>query len=205
MKNYKSITVLMIALIATSFTYAQSMKKSYKTVHVSLKINASAERVWEAMVEDYGEISNFSPYVYTSDYINGSLKGRVGAERKCNFNEKGTQWSKERIAALDAEKMVMRNVVYGGEKLPLNFDNSQAFYRVKDNGDGTSTASYEFQFRTQPAFLGAIAKGSFKKQLSGTLVGLKHYVETGEIVRGGNGKYKKIKDKYAKPVCVSAN
>ncbi|WP_298545796.1 SRPBCC family protein [uncultured Aquimarina sp.] len=195
------LTVAMLVLVSTMAT-AQSMEKKFRTVKVQLKIDAPAERVWKAMVLDYGEISNFSPYIYTSEYTNGSLKGEIGAKRKCNFNEKGTQWSHERIADIDAENMVMRNVVFDGAKLPLNFDNSQAFYRVKDNGDGTSTASYEFQFRTKPAFLGMIAKGGFKKQMSGTLVGLKHYIETGERVTGGTDKYKKIKNNYPKATVV---
>ncbi|GMN06448.1 hypothetical protein MTsPCn5_18370 [Croceitalea sp. MTPC5] len=194
----KSILAIAMLVIVSTTATAQSMEKKFRTVKVELKIDAPAERVWEAMVLDYGEISNFSPYIYTSEYTNGSLKGKVGATRKCNFNKKGTQWSHERIVDIDQENMVMRNLVFDGAKLPLNFDNSQAFYRVKDNGDGTSTASYEFQFRTKPAFLGAIAKGGFKKQMSGTLVGLKHYIETGERVTGGTDKYKEIKDKYPK-------
>ncbi|MFD1615846.1 SRPBCC family protein [Gelatiniphilus marinus] len=202
MKNtFKSVAVLLLISIGLNVS-AQSMEKKFRTVKVEIKIDAPAERVWEAMVLDYGEISNFSPYIYTSEYTNGSLKGEVGAERKCNFNAKGTQWSKERIAEIDKENMVMLNVVIDGAKLPLNFDNSQAFYRVKDNGDGTSTASYEFQFRTKPAFLGIIAKGGFKKQMSGTLVGLKHYIETGERVTGGTDKYKEIKKKYPKATVI---
>jgi len=198
----KSIFVLVLIGIMGINASAQSMAKKFRTVKVEMQINAPAERVWEAMVLDYGEISNFSPYIYTSEYTNGSLKGELGAERKCNFNEKGTQWSKERIEEIDNKNMIMRNVVIDGAKLPLNFDNSQAFYRVKDNGDGTSTASYEFQFRTKPAFLGIIAKGGFKKQLSGTLVGLKHYIETGERVTGGTDKYKQIKKKYPKATVI---
>ncbi len=195
------VAVALFALVGTIAT-AQRMEKKFRTVKVEMKIDASAERVWEAMVLDYGEISNFSPYIYTSEYTNGSLKGEVGAKRKCNFNEKGTQWSHERIADVDEENMVMRNVVFDGAKLPLNFDNSQAFYSVKDNGDGTATASYEFQFRTKPAFLGMLAKGGFKKQLSGTLVGLKHYIETGERVTGGTDKYEEIKDTYPKATVI---
>ncbi len=198
----KSVFAVAILALFSTVATAQSMKKSFRTVKVEMKINAPAERVWEAMVMDYGEISNFSPYIYTSEYTNGSLKGKVGATRKCNFNEKGTQWSHERIVDMDQENMVMRNLVFDGAKLPLNFDNSQAFYRVKDNGDGTSTASYEFQFRTKPAFLGFIAKGGFKKQMSGTLVGLKHYLETGERVTAGTDKYKEIKDNYPKATVI---
>ncbi|AXT59225.1 SRPBCC family protein [Aquimarina sp. AD10] len=195
------VTLAMFTLVSTIMT-AQSMEKKFRTVKVEMKIDAPAERVWEVMVLDYGEISNFSPYIYTSEYTNGSLNGKLGAERKCNFNEKGTQWSKERIAEIDSENMVMRNLVIDGAKLPLNFDNSQAFYRVKDNGDGTSTASYEFQFRTKPAFLAIIAKGGFKKQMSGTLVGLKHYIETRERVTGGTNKYKEIKKRYPKATII---
>ncbi|WP_282088683.1 SRPBCC family protein [Aquimarina algiphila] len=203
MKNkIKSTLALILIGIFSINVSAQSMEKKFRAVKVEMKIEASAERVWKAMVLDYGEISNFSPYIYTSEYTNGSLKGELGAKRKCNFNIKGTQWSKERIAEIDNENMVMRNVVIDGAKLPLNFDNSQAFYRVEENGDGTSTASYEFQFRTKPAFLGIIAKGGFKKQLSGTLVGLKHYIETGERVTGGTNKYKEIKKKYPKATLI---
>ncbi len=202
MNMKKSILLGLLSVLFMGTSFGQSMNKKFKTVHVELKINAPAERVWEAMVLDYGEISNFSPYVYTSEYTNGSLKGVVGATRKCNFNSEGTQWSHERIAELDNKNMVMRNVLFDGGKLPMNFDNSQAYYRVKDNGDGTCTASYEFQFRTKPSFMGAIAKGGFKKQLSGTLVGLKHYVETGERVTGGNGKYEEIKDNYPEATVV---
>lgn len=198
----KSIFILALISMMSINVSAQSMEKKFRTVKVEMRINAPAKRVWEAMVLDYGEISNFSPYIYTSEYTNNSLKGELGAERKCNFNKKGTQWSKERIAEIDNENMVMRNVVIDGAKLPLNFDNSQAFYRVKDNGDGTSTASYEFQFRTKPAFLGIIAKGGFKKQMPGTLVGLKHYIETGERVTGGTDKYKEIKKKYPKATVI---
>ncbi|WP_350286846.1 SRPBCC family protein [uncultured Croceitalea sp.] len=198
----KAIVTMAIAILTTTFSFAQSMEKKHRTVKVELKINAPAERVWEAMVLDYGEISNFSPAIYTSEYTAGSLKGEKGAERVCSFNAKGTQTSHEQIAQLDSKNMIMYNRILGGKKLPLDFDNSQAVYRVKDNGDGTSTASYEFQFRTKPAFMGFIAKGAFKKQLSSTLVGLKHYVETGEKVNGSIGNYKEIKKKYDKPTVV---
>ena len=65
-----------------------------------------------------------------------------------------------------------------------------------DNGDGTATASYEFQYRTKPGLMTGLVKGSFAKQLEGTLIGLKHYVETNEKVTPANEKYQKIKDQY---------
>lgn len=197
-----SILALVLLSLGTTPVFGQSMDKRFKTLKVEMKINAPAERVWEAMVKDYGEISNFSPYIYASNYENGSLEGVEGAERKCNFNEKGTRWSHEKIAEIDEKNRIMRNTVIDAAKFPLDLDNSQAFYTVKDNGDGTSTAGYEFQFRTKPAFMGSLAKGSFRKTLAGTLVGLKHYVETGEKVTATNGTYKKIKKDYPKAIVV---
>ncbi|MEM9674506.1 MAG: SRPBCC family protein, partial [Bacteroidota bacterium] len=175
---------------------AQSMSKKYKTVLAEQVINAPAERVWEAMVLDYGEISNFSPYIYSSEYAAGSLRGEIGAERKCHFNEKGSQWSHEKIVELDQANMVMKNVVIDAAKFPLDQDNSFAYYKVKDNGDGTSTASYEFRYRTKPGFMTGMVKGKFQKTLDGTLLGLKHYIETGEKVNPQEDNWKEIQELY---------
>lgn len=196
MKIIQTAFTLACIAIFSNLSQAQSMAKKFQTVQVEIHINAPAQEVWQALVLDYGAISNFSPYIYSSSYQNGSLKGVVGAQRKCFFSEDGSQWVHERIAEIDHKNMVMRNVPIGGQKLPLNFDNSQAYYRVKDHGDGTCTASYEFQYRTKPGIMTAIVKGNFKKQLAGTLIGLKHYVETGEKVTPMNDRYSLIKKQY---------
>ncbi len=194
---YLAIFVMLFTMSVEAPTlHAQSMNKKYRTVNVSRIINAPADRVWEAMVLDYGEISNFAPSIYTSNYERGSLKGEEGAERKCEFNKKGSRWTHERIMDLDNENMVMRNRVIDANKFPLDIDNSQAFYRVQDNGDGTSTASYEFQFRAKPALMGFMMQGRFKKLLGETLIGLEHYVTTGEVVNATTGNWKEIKKKY---------
>ena len=189
------ITGLLLGLL-TSLGQAQSMSKKYKTIIADIVIEAPAARVWEAMVLDYGEISNFSPYIYASNYEHGSLKGEVNSERKCSFNAKGTRWTHEQIREIDNENMIMKNVVLDANKFPLNKDNSFAYYWAKDNGDGTATASYEFRYRTKPGFMTGLVKGQFKKTLEGTLIGLKHYIETGEKVNATTGNWKAIKKQY---------
>lgn len=197
MQNLQFILTLSLAFMVNfNLAQAQSMTKSYKTIKVEREINAPADKVWQAMVLDYGEISNFAPSIYASNYEKGSLKGEVGAQRKCSFNEKGSRWTQEQIKELDAENKRMKNIILDAAKFPLDKDNSYAIYQVKDQGDGTSTASYEFNYRTKPAFMGGMVKGKFRKLLTETLMGLDHYVTTGEIVNANTGNWKTIKKKY---------
>jgi len=186
------ISLLLIANVAS----AQSMSKPYKTVVAERVSEAPAERVWQAMVLDYGEISNFSPSIYASEYQAGSLFGEVGAERVCHFNANGTRWSHERIAELDSDAMVMKNTIVDAAKFPLNTDNSYAIYSVDDNGDGTSTARYTFHYRTQPGIMTGLVKGTFQRQLDDTLIGLEHYVQTGEVVNATTGNWRDIRRQY---------
>lgn len=196
MTKFTSIFTLLFTISIVSISSAQSMGKSYKTVKVERVIPKPADRVWQAMVIDYGEISNFAPSIYASNYQAGSLKGEVGAERKCFFNEKGTRWSHETIVEIDHKKRVMKNRIIDAAKFPLDKDNSFALYTVKDNGDATCTAGYEFRFRAKPAFMTGMMKGSFEKQLMETLAGLEHYVTTGEVVNATTGNWSSLKKQY---------
>lgn len=186
-----------VSLQTTADGRGPSMSKPYKTVIAKRTMKIPAQRIWEAMVLDYGEISNFSPFIYASDYENGSLKGEVGAERKCFFNEKGNQWSHEEILEIDHEQYVMKNIIIDAAKFPLNLDNSFAYYRVVDNGDGTATAIYEFRFRAKPSIMTGLMKGSFQKSLDDTLLGLEHYLTTGEVVNAQSGNWKEVKKQYS--------
>ena len=129
--NVKVMVIAILLMASNALLNAQSMSKKYKMIKVETVINAPADRVWQAMVKDYGEIGNFSPYIYSSNYESGSLEGKEGAERKCMFDKKGTRWSHEKIAEINEKTMVMRNVIVDAAKFPLDSDNSQAYYRVR--------------------------------------------------------------------------
>jgi len=194
---YSTLILTLIALLAISVSAAaQSMENNYQKMVIKRVIDAPADRVWQALVADYGEIAHFSPFIYASNYENGSLKGQKGAERKCMFNAKGTRWSHERIVAIDNTARRMKNVIIAAGKFPLNLDNTFAIYSVSDNGDGTSTAGYEFNYRTKPAFMGGMTVGPFKKTLNETLIGLEHYLLTGERVTGGSENAKTVLKAY---------
>lgn len=199
----KKIISIAIMLVCSYSAFTQSMNKKYRTIEVEIAINAPAEKVWNNMVKDYGAVSNWSPYVYSANYENGYINGVVGAERKCQLNEKGSRWVHEKIAEIDEKKMVMRNIILDSNKFPLNADNTQVYYRVKDNEDGTCTASYLMQFRAKPAIMGIFMKRSLRKSLENNLKGLKHYSETGEKVTPMNEEIKQIKKMYSATVIQS--
>ncbi|MEM7575229.1 MAG: SRPBCC family protein [Bacteroidota bacterium] len=193
---FRISSLLITAVVLTSTVGAQTATRNHKVLYVERTINAPAERVWQALAGDYGEISNFSPSIFTSSYENGSLQGAEGAERICAFNASGSRWTHEQIRSFDPENMTMSNVVLEAGKFPLDTENAFAIYQVRDNGDGTSTASYEFHFRTKPAFMAGLAKGSFKRLLNETLIGLEHYLTTGEIVNGKSDNWRAVRRAY---------
>ena len=186
------LPTLLLVLGFGASLHAQDMSKSHRVVEVFRTVDAPAERVWQALVGDYGEIANYSPFIYASSYEAGSLKGEVGAERKCYFDDKSKKYSHERIAAIDRDAMTMTNVILEVDGLPLDPDNSYAVYSVEDLGNGKSRAGYTFYMRTKPAFMGGLAAGSFEKSLNETLIGLEHYLQTGERVTGGSDNAKAV-------------
>lgn len=186
----------MVLMAGLSFS-AVSQKK-VQTFKVSKVLPFSAEKVWEVVGEDYGRIAYSHPKIIESDYINGTLKAGEGAERVCYFNEKQTQFLKEKMINYSPERMSFTNTVYQAGKFPVDPEYTRAIYMVKDLGNGKSELSFDMQYRTKPAFMGTMAKGKFKKLIKDYFIAIEHHVKTGEQVTKEN--FKQIKKLY-----VSAN
>jgi len=194
MKTTLRILTIVLAAAATFNQPAKAQKKTQKMV-VSYVIDAPAEQIWQVVAEDYGAIANAHPEIVSSNYINGSLKAGEGAERVCNFNEKGTQFLKEKMVDYDPVNYTFKNVVYQSGKFPLDPENTFAIYRVETIDANTSRLVFDFTFRTKPAFMGVIAKGDFKKRITNYAISVAHYVKTGEKVNKEN--FKQIKKQYS--------
>ena len=96
MKNIVLLSSLFAFLLfSANPLQAQKKKKKVKKFTVEHIIDAPIEKVWAIVGEDYGAIANSHPEIVSSSYINGSLKAEEGAQRVCNFNEKGTRYLKE--------------------------------------------------------------------------------------------------------------
>ncbi|MEM8900419.1 MAG: SRPBCC family protein [Bacteroidota bacterium] len=178
--------------------FAQKMDKKYKTFTVERGMSVPAEKVWQFIAEDYGAIANSHPKIWYAGYENGSLKGELGAQRKCDFNKKGTKVLHEKIVDWNPEEMQFTNRVLKAGGFPVDIENTRAFYAVKEVGANKSVMSFTMQFRTKPAFIGGMAKGQFKRLIADYLLAVEHHVMTGEVVNAKTGNFKEIKKQYSR-------
>lgn len=181
--------------ILAGLAFSTNGQKKVQTFQVSKVLPFSAQEVWAVVGEDYGSIAYSHPKIIASDYINGTLKAGEGAERVCYFNEKETQFLKEKMVNYSPEKMQFTNTVFQAGKFPVDPENTRAVYSIKDLENGTCEFSFDMQFRTRPAFMGVMAKGKFKKLIGDYFIAVEHHIKTGEKVTKEN--FKSIKKLYS--------
>ena len=192
MKNTLIKTGLFMCLIGL-FNLGNAQKK-VQTFKLSKEFDLPASAIWKVVGEDYGAIANSHPKIVKSNYVEGSLEPREGAERFCSFNEKGTQYLKEKMINYNPENMSFINTVYQAGRFPVDPEVTQALYKVEDLGNGRSRMIFDMQFRTKPAFMGGMMKGKFKGLIEDYFIAIEHHARTGEAVTKEN--FKKIKKKY---------
>ena len=193
MKN-RLVSILMLAVFFT-FSYEVHAQKRVQTFTVSHVIQAPAAAVWAVVGEDYGAIAYSHPKIVSSDYVNGSLEAGEGAERVCNFNEKGTRYLKEKQVNYDPENYTFKNQVFQAGKFPVDPENTFAIYHVEPIDENSSRFTFDMTYRTKPAFMGGLMKGNFKKLIRDYAIAIEHHVNTGEVVNKEN--FRSIKKQYA--------
>ena len=193
MQHLVKISFLMLAYsLVISSLLAQ---KKVKTFTVEKVIPHPAEKVWTVVGEDYGAIAYSHPKIVYSEYINGTLKAGEGAERVCNFNEKGTQYLKEKMVNYDPENFTFINKVFQAGKFPVDPDYTQAVYKIIPIDDNSCRFVFDMQYRTKPAFIGGMMKKNFLGLINDYAIAIQHHVSTGEKVTKEN--FKEVKKQYA--------
>ncbi len=188
----KKNTVFLFVL--TFATTVQAQKKVQQFTE-SKVLDVPAEKVWAIVGEDYGAIAYSHPKIISSNYVNGTLQAGEGAERVCNFNEKGTKFLKEKMINYRPEEMSFTNTVYQAGRFPVDPEYTQAVYKVEALSNGQSRITFNMQYRTKPAFMGAMARGNFKKLIRDYFIAIEHHAKTGEKVTKEN--FRKIRKKYS--------
>lgn len=169
-------------------------QKKVKDFTVTKVIPHSADKVWAVVGEDYGAIANSHPKIIFSEYINGSLKAGEGAERVCHFNEKGTQFVKEKMVNYDPANKTFLNQIYQAGKFPVDPEYSYAVYKVEPISANSSRFTFDMHYRAKPAIMGGLMKGQFKKIINNYFIAIDHHVATGEKVTKEN--FKEIRKQY---------
>ncbi len=195
MKALIKLSVLFAGLVLISSPLLAQKQKKVQTFTVSHVINAPAEKVWAVVGEDYGAIAHSHPKIISSNYVNGTLKAGEGAERVCNFNEKGTRFVKEKQVNYDPQNYTFKNQVFQAGKFPVDPEYTYAIYKVEPIDANSSRFTFDMNFRTKPAFMGGMMKGNFKKLIEDYALAIEHHIQTGEKVNRDN--FKSIKKSVA--------
>lgn len=154
--------------------------KKFKSISVNIKVNTNKEKTWDLLFHRFGEVNLFNPMIDGSHFTKGS-SGEVGCERQCDLDSK--TFIQERIVAVRDNNSFDIDIIQGG--LPL-MDKMKGTITVKSIDSGSSLVTAEVQFNTSPSFMGGLMKGMIAKSFFKVLVGLKYYLETGDVVTKQN-------------------
>ncbi len=191
MKAIFKIQLAVMAIFITSFSFAQKVQ----TFTVERTINASAERVWKVVGEEFADIAKSHPKLSGSHSVDGSPLTGEGCERVCSLNSDGSKYTHEKMVEYNPEAFSFKAEIYGAGGLPIDTTASYMIYDVDPIDETTCKITLTMVYRTSPAFMGSLAKGKFRKNIEDYAIAIEHYTLTGEDVNPDN--FKQIKKKYS--------
>lgn len=187
------IRLIVLLLFATGIT-AFGQKDKSRSFVIERVIKAPAEEVWKVVGENFTDIAKSHPKLISSHYVEGTPKTGEGCERVCNLSEDGKKYTQEKIVNYNPKDYSFKAEIAHIGKLPLVASNSYMLYDVDPIDENTCVIKLKMVFQTKPAFLGALAKGKFRKTINDYSIAIEHHVLTGEDVNPDN--FKEIKKKY---------
>jgi hypothetical protein len=152
-------------------------------------INASKEKTWEVLFNQYGDIHVHNPGIVASNYVGDATKGELNSVRHCKFSDK---LSLDEVITEVEENKSFR-VVVTNHNLPLLKQMSAAYELTSIGTDKTEVKMTSYN-ATSPVFMIHLVKGPMAKALRKHLFGLKYYIETGKTVNAEN--YKAVFKEY---------
>lgn len=149
-------------------------------ISVSKSVIAPAKKAWEVL-DDFGNVYHYNPYVKSSEIINGQKTG-PGAERVCHFHDGNT--IKERINEYQEGKLYSVEIFEPGS-FPLK--RGIAKITVTPVNDTLSNVNFTMTFEPRFGPLGWVMahlmmKPKFKSILGNVISGLDAHIQTGEVI-----------------------
>jgi len=144
-------------------------------------INASKEKTWDVLFNQYGDIHVHNPGIVASNYVGNATKGELNCVRHCQFSEKLSL--DEIITEVDEHNSF--RVVVTNHNLPLLKQMSARYELTSIGADKTEVKMISYN-ATSPSFMIHLVKGPMAKALRKHLFGLKYFLETGKTVTPEN-------------------
>ncbi len=167
--------ILSVAILG--FTSQVQAHEGVIHVNKSVKINASADTVWEK-VANFGDLGAWHPAVAKTNIVEGK-DNEVGAKRELTLQDGGK--INETLTAYDAKKKTMTYIITGGV-LPVS--DYKAVISIKSAGKNKSIATWSANFkRKDPSATPAAgqddkaAKDTISGVFDGGLANLKKILE----------------------------
>ena len=146
-----------------------------------VRIDASKELVWDALA-DFGGVSKWAPTLTSSRSLT-EANGGVGAERTCEHMKMGRL--EERVTGWEDGRRLVYDVTKG---LPFPMQSLTNDWSIGTSA-GSTIVTLEQTFEVKLGLLGSLLVPVIRKQMGKemtvTLAGLKHHIETGERVDTG--------------------
>lgn len=161
--------------------------------HLELKIviNSSTDKIWDVLVNQYGDIHIHNPNMQASHNIDGATHGALNCVRYCEFNDKLNL--EEKISAV--EEGVSCSMEVTKHNLPFAKEMS-ATYTLKPINANKTELTMMSNTSTSPSFMIYLMRGVMAKALDKHLFGMKYFIETGKTVSADN--YKEVYKGYNK-------
>ncbi|MBB6463749.1 SRPBCC family protein [Flammeovirga kamogawensis] len=185
----KAILTLAITIALSTSLFAQT-----QSFTVNRTVEVPIDSVWTIVGVNYADIAKSHPKLTASHYIKGTPMSGEGCERLCSFSSNGKKYTKERMTEYNEEEYSFKAEILAVNGLPIDTTQSYMLYNLDAVNDSTTSISLTMVYRTNPAFLGKLAKGKFKRGIEDYALSIQHYALTGEEVNPDN--FKQIKKLY---------
>ncbi|MEM7117553.1 MAG: hypothetical protein AAF614_34290 [Chloroflexota bacterium] len=152
-------------------------------------INASREKTWDVLFNQYGDIHIHNPLMTSSSYLNNASRGGLDCVRHTEFP--GKLYLDEKITEVDKNHSF--TIVVTEHNLPFVKEMS-ATYELNSIEDEVTEVKMTSFNSFSPRFMKYLMRGQSGKSLVKHLFGLKYYIETGKTVNMEN--YSEIFNKY---------
>ena len=143
----------------------------------TLEINASVEKVWDVLFNQYGDIHIHNPTMQSSNYMNNAVKGGLNVVRHCQFTDK--LFLHEKITEFVENESVTIHVMK--HNLPM-LKHLSATYELKSLGNNKTELRMTSQNSSSLGFMIHLMKGQLRKAVGQHLFGMKYFIETGKTV-----------------------